>query len=194
MSWDICDTVVADGRFMGSPSGSQQEKRSAPCIRRRVTAPEQAPTPSMKLIPLQLPMQTLPRGDKPLLCLSPAPSMGKWGGGKPHPHPSAMPVGSTSVGDQAQLCCRCPGESGDAQKQGKAALWAEARVNPAAGGLQLPSVPLQRGCKRPPIAGGTFWNMRAGQRLCWLPEGPRFSLSAIIRVSKQQTNVRQLLQ
>ena len=36
MSWDICDTVVADGGFMCSPSGSQQAKH--PGARGEVTA------------------------------------------------------------------------------------------------------------------------------------------------------------
>lgn len=177
---------------MGSPSGSQQEKQSTPVHMERCNSPRTDSDRLSETHPTAAPhADPSPWGQPPA---SPQPSAINGEGGKPHLHPSVMLVGSTSVGDQAQLCCWCPGESGDAQKQGKAALWAEARLNPAAAGLQLPSVPPQRGCKRPAIAGGTFWNMRAGLRLCWLPEGPRFLLSIIIPVSKQQTNVRQLLQ
>lgn len=113
--------------------------------RRGVTAPEPAPT-----VPVKHMKSAVSGGDKPLLCLGPAQSMGK------APSVSSRAAGLSPV--SWTRVCGCPGESSDAPKQEKAAVWAESRLNPRAAGLLPPGVRSQLGCKRPLVAGGGFWS------------------------------------
>lgn len=81
MSWDICETVAADGRFIRSPSGSQQGKRPGAYEEVQQLHSKPAPTLSVRhvksAIPPQFLVQTLPRGDKSPLRLSPKEGKGR---------------------------------------------------------------------------------------------------------------------